>query len=73
MGTHRGRALQRQEGRHHYRFMQRIFGSKNNRLASNVKDPPSRQLGELVTVSILDNVEDVIVQPTWRESVADGE
>jgi hypothetical protein len=38
-----------------------------------VKDAPPGQLGELVTVSILDDVEDIIVQPARRESVANSE
>ena len=33
---------------------------------------PPGQLGKLVAVSILDDVEDIIVQPARRESVADG-
>jgi len=37
------------------------------------KDAPSEQLCELVTVSILDNVMEVIVQPAWREGVGYGE
>jgi len=34
---------------------------------------PPGQLGKLIAVSILDDVEDIIVQPARRESVADGE
>lgn len=37
------------------------------------KDVPPGQLGELVAVSILDDVEDVIVQPARRESIANSE
>jgi hypothetical protein len=36
-------------------------------------DAPPGELGELIAVSVLDDVEDVIVQSARRECVANGE
>jgi len=42
-------------------------------MVRKARDAPSGQLCGLVTVSILDNVKDVIVQLAWREGVGYGE
>lgn len=36
-------------------------------------DSPSRHLSELLAVTLLDDIGDVVVYPRWRECVADRE